>query len=166
MVCSWAPQGRACRQFFCIRATRQVHTAWSFSGSSSSSSSGREILNWGLLQNVSVNKAGQHGSALPWGERAAQSWACLLDRAGWDLWGPCVPSHTWVVPTAPRGAAAPPAALIEGGVPTGLVVPGESIGGQVTDLQQREVVQEVFVGHPVGLGDRGQRLEPAASPYP
>lgn len=63
MVSSGAPWGRACRQFFCIRAIRQVQTT--SSSSRSSSSSGREILNWGLVQNVSVEEAGQGGSALP-----------------------------------------------------------------------------------------------------
>lgn len=64
MVWSWEPCGRPCRQFFCIRATRQVHTiVLSSESSSGSSSSGREILNWGLVQNVSVGEAGPHGYA-------------------------------------------------------------------------------------------------------
>lgn len=64
MVCSWAPWGRVCLQFFCIRAIMQVQMI-SSSSSKSSSSSGRQILNWGLVQNVSVEGAGQDGSALP-----------------------------------------------------------------------------------------------------
>lgn len=66
IVSSWAPSGRACLQFFCIRATRQVQTTSLLSESSSgSSSSRREILNWGLLQNVSVEDAGQADYANP-----------------------------------------------------------------------------------------------------
>lgn len=34
-------------------------------------------------------------------------------------------------------------------MPAGLVVPGERVRHQVTDLQEREVVQEVLIGHPV-----------------
>lgn len=63
MVSSWAPWGLVRLQFFCIRATRQVQTA--SSSSMSSSFSGRQILNWGLVQNVSVEEAGQDGPALP-----------------------------------------------------------------------------------------------------
>lgn len=60
---SWGPSG-ACLQFFCISATRQVQTISSLSESSTgSSTSGREILNWGLHQNVSVEDAGQTGCA-------------------------------------------------------------------------------------------------------
>lgn len=62
MVCSWALWGGAQLQFFCIRATRQVQTdSLSFG---SPSSLGRQILNWGLVQNVSVEEAGQDGCAL------------------------------------------------------------------------------------------------------
>ena len=86
MVCSWAPRGRARRQFFCIRATRQVQTTSSSSGSSSPS--GREILNWGLVQNVSVDEAGQHGSALPG-----------VDR---------LPGHTPASSAGPRGICRSP----------------------------------------------------------
>jgi hypothetical protein len=54
-----------------------------------------------------------------------------------------------VVSAAPCSASPSPAALIEGGVPAALVIPGvEGIRGEVADLQQCKVAHEVFIGHP------------------
>lgn len=54
-----------------------------------------------------------------------------------------------VVPAAPRRAAPPPAALIEGGVPAALVVPRQRVRHQAADLQGCEVLQEILppLGH-------------------
>lgn len=57
-----------------------------------------------------------------------------------------------MVPAAPRSAAPPPAALVEGGVSTAGVVPRQCTRHQVANLQESEVVQEILVGHPVVEG--------------
>lgn len=58
------------------------------------------------------------------------------------------PECVQVAPAAPCGAAPPPAALVEGGMPTALVVPGERVGYHVADFQEGEVAKEILVGHP------------------
>lgn len=56
---------------------------------------------------------------------------------------------TQVAPAAPCSAAPPPAALVEGGVPTALGVPRDRVGYHVADFQEGEVAKEILVGHPV-----------------
>ena len=83
-------------------------------------------------------------------------WArlCSESVAHHPLPAPVPPPHqpTHVAPAAPCGAAPPPAALVEGGVPTALVVPGERVGYHVADFQEGEVAKEILVGHPVVRG--------------
>lgn len=144
MVSSVAPCGWPSLQFFCIRATTQVQTTVSSSGSSSGSSPTKsETLNWGLVQNVSV------GRRLGVKVRGCAGSPGVQWTLDFRYPGPPSPSLTRVVPAAPRSAAPPPAALIEGDVPVPRGVPGQGIGGEVANLQEGEVAQEVVEGHPV-----------------
>lgn len=71
---------------------------------------------------------------------------------------PRLPSPTRVVSATPCSAPPSPAALVEGRVPSALVIPGgERIRGEVADLQQCKVAHEVFIGHP-GMGVQIARL--------
>lgn len=97
----------------------------------------------------------------PWARLCSESVAHHPLPAPSSTPPPTQPTH--VASTASCGAAPPPAAFVEGGVPTALVVPGESVRYHVADFQEGEVAKEILVGHPVV---RGCAEPSVARPHP